>query len=150
MGGRTIRKKRWLRQSEKVASAVDIGTRLLPLFLRLTQRNIYVGLKVSAPGASNRVETIMTMEDIRYVDLMPHVPMGDDSNVLEVYADSIADLKLHGSNFTATYFVWGRKGPRGLVQRIPVVKIIRPCGSVFGMCATLATILKSSPSIVRQ
>lgn len=91
----------------------------------------------------------MNTEDIRFIDLMPHVPMVDDSNVLEIYADSVADLKVHGTNFTTTYFVWGRNGPRGLVQRIPVIKIIRPCASVFGMRATIAAILNTQ-GVVRH
>lgn len=91
----------------------------------------------------------MATRDIRYCDLWPDVPMADDSNVLELYADNIADLKLHGVNFTATYFVWGRKGPCGLLQRIPVVKIVRPLNSLFGMQGSLEAMRQEeSPSIV--
>jgi hypothetical protein len=83
----------------------------------------------------------------RYTDLWPDVPMADDSNVLELYADHIAALALHGANFTTTYFTWARKGPRGLLQRVPVIKIVRPRTSLAGMRETLAE-MEQSPSIV--
>lgn len=93
-----------------------------------------------------------TFGEIRYTDLWPDVPMADDSNVMEVYADSIADLKVHGVNFTTTYFTWARNGPSGLLQRMPVVKIIRPLNSMMGMRANLTALCQEAghgiPSIV--
>lgn len=77
----------------------------------------------------------------RYTDLWPDVPMADDSNCLEIYADSVADLRLHGPNFMATYFVWGRRGPHGLVQRVPVVKIIRPHQGMVGIMSVVTSMM---------
>lgn len=85
---------------------------------------------------------------VRVVDMWPHVPMVDDSNVLELYADAVGELKLHGANFTTTYFVWGRNGPHGSVHRVPVIKIVRPCDGLFGMRTRLSDVIRQEPSIV--
>lgn len=81
----------------------------------------------------------MFLSAIRYVDLMPEVPLADDSNCLEVYADCIGALKTHGANFTITYCAYGRPVGSMILQRIPVVKLVRPLASVCDLPALLAT-----------
>lgn len=72
----------------------------------------------------------MGITAIRYSDLMPEIPIADDSNVMEVYADCIGALKTHGANFTITYCAYGRPIGSSVLQRIPVLKVVRPLTSV--------------------
>lgn len=72
----------------------------------------------------------MGIHGIRYSDLNPEIPLGDDSNCLEVYADCIGALQVHGSNFTITYCAFGRPVGSVIVHRIPVIKLVRPFTSL--------------------
>lgn len=84
----------------------------------------------------------MQAVDFRFADLWPDVPIADDCNTLEIYADGISDLRVHGVNFTINYFTWGRSGPAGIVRRVPVVKVIRPLNSACAMWQTLKGLIE--------
>lgn len=84
------------------------------------------------------------MTSIRYSDLMPSVPIGDDTNCLEVYADCIGALQVHGSNFTITYCAFGRPVGSLIVHRIPVIKLVRPMSSL----CDLPTQIKKSMGVI--
>jgi len=71
---------------------------------------------------------LTAMEPLQELDFHPDVPMQDDSNVLELYADDIGNLKVHGLNFTTTHFTWAQR-QGGLLVRVPVVKVIMPVDS---------------------
>lgn len=85
----------------------------------------------------------MGIAGIRYSDLNPEIPLSDDSNCLEVYADVIGALQVHGSNFTITYCAFGRPVGSSLIHRIPVIKLVRP---VTSLC-DLAGMLKKSMGV---
>lgn len=68
-----------------------------------------------------------------FADLWPDVPMAQEADIPDIYADSVAQIELHGANFVTTYFIWGRNGPYGLVHRVPVVRIIRPIAAIVGV-----------------
>lgn len=81
------------------------------------------------------------MIDIRYLDLLPDYPIDDFATVPTIYADGIADMRAHGTNFTLTYFVWST-GLSGVPRRVPVARIIRPCQSLVGMKDSFTAMLR--------
>lgn len=66
--------------------------------------------------------------EIRYIDLMPDIPLLDDGSIMDIYADRIGAIEMLGSNFRTIYVTLKQPSP-GELCRIAAARIVRPLAS---------------------